>query len=59
MRMSASLLAGAASIAFAAPAFAQFAPGPNPITGTVGAQTLSAGTGTINARSPSAAAAWH
>lgn len=49
MRMSASLLAGAASIAFAAPAFAQFAPGPNPITGTVGAQTLSAGTGTINA----------
>ncbi len=29
-------------------AFAQFAPGPNPITGTVGAQTLSAGIGTIN-----------
>jgi hypothetical protein len=28
---------------------AQFSPGPNPITGTVGAQTLSAGTGTINA----------
>ena len=33
----------------ASPALAQFAPGPNPITGTVGAQTLTAGTGTINA----------
>src|SRR5215475_15247457 len=32
----------------AASAFAQFNPGPNPITGTVGAQTLSGGTGTIN-----------
>ena len=32
----------------AAQSFAQFTPGPNPITGTVGAQTLSAGTGTIN-----------
>src|SRR5215831_2272052 len=28
--------------------FAQFNPGPNPITGTVGAQTLSSGTGTIS-----------
>jgi hypothetical protein len=27
---------------------AQFSPGPNPITGTTGAQTLSSGTGTIN-----------
>src|SRR5262249_58378491 len=35
--------------AFIAPVFAQFNPGPNPITGTVGAQTLTAGTGTINA----------
>ncbi len=28
---------------------AQFAPGPNPITGTTGAQTLSSGNGTVNA----------
>jgi hypothetical protein len=32
----------------AASGFAQFSPGPNPITGTVGAQTLSSGTGTIS-----------
>ncbi len=38
-----------AALGFATPTFAQFSPGPNPITGTVGAQTLSSGTGTINA----------
>jgi hypothetical protein len=32
----------------AAPSMAQFVPGPNPIAGTVGAQTLAGGTGTIN-----------
>jgi hypothetical protein len=37
------------AILLSASAFAQFSPGPNPITGTVGAQTLSAGTGTVNA----------
>jgi len=31
-----------------APAMAQFSPGPNPITGTVGAQTLTGGTGTVD-----------
>jgi hypothetical protein len=43
------LSALAASSVVATPVFAQFVPGPNPITGTVGAQALSAGTGTINA----------
>jgi hypothetical protein len=39
-----------ASLTIAAPAFAQFAPGPNPITGTVtGTQVLSGGTGTVDA----------
>lgn len=48
--MSTALNASLAIAAFtlAAPALAQFSPGPNPITGTVGAQTLSSGTGTIN-----------
>ena len=38
-----------AALVLAAPAHAQFAPGPNPITGTTGAQTLTGGTGTIDA----------
>src|SRR5262249_42681207 len=39
-----------ASLTLAAPAFAQFSPGPNPITATETApRTLSSGTGTINA----------
>ncbi|WP_438483346.1 beta strand repeat-containing protein [Oleiharenicola lentus] len=38
----------ALSLAFATQsAFAQFNPGPNPVTGTVGAQTLTGGTGTV------------
>lgn len=38
-----------ASLTVAGPAFAQFTPGPNPITGTVtGTQTLSGGTGTVD-----------
>jgi subtilase-type serine protease len=36
-----------AALGFATPTFAQFSPGPNPITGTVGAQTLSNASGTI------------
>ena len=39
----------AASACFTLPAVAQFNPGPNPITGTVGAQTLTTGTGTVSA----------
>jgi len=41
---------GFAAILLFSPAmlFAQFSPGPNPITGTVGAQTLTGGTGTID-----------
>jgi hypothetical protein len=39
----------AAVLALVTPTFAQFNPGPNPIIGTVGARTLSSGTGTINA----------
>lgn len=35
--------------ALSAPAAAQFNPGPNPIATTVGAQTLTSGTGTVNA----------
>jgi hypothetical protein len=39
-----------ASLTVTAPAFAQFSPGPNPITSTVtGTQTLSGGTGTVDA----------
>ncbi len=49
MRIAIHLLAGAASLALATPALAQFAPGPNPVTGTVGAQTLGGGSGTVNA----------
>jgi len=39
----------ACALASTGAAFAQFSPGPNPISGTVGVQTLSSGTGTINA----------
>src|SRR5262249_50581329 len=37
-----------AIVLLTASAFAQFSPGPNPITGIVAGQTLSSGTGTIN-----------
>lgn len=54
MRLRTALLASTAApflaaLVLAAPAHAQFAPGPNPITGTTGAQTLTGGTGTIDA----------
>jgi hypothetical protein len=48
MHLRISLLAGVAGLALAAPAHAQFAPGPNPVVGTVGAQTLSGGTGEVD-----------
>jgi len=48
MRLSIRAVA-IASLTITAPAFAQFSPGPNPITGTVtGTQTLSGGTGTVD-----------
>lgn len=47
MRLTTALPA-LATLAFALPALAQFSPGPNPVTGTAGAQTLSSGTGTVN-----------
>src|SRR5262249_45750352 len=43
-----STLIAATALVLPRLSFAQFSPGPNPITGTTGAQTLSAGTGTIN-----------
>jgi len=39
---------GAVALTLDAPAFAQFSPGPNPVTTIVGAQTLSTGTGTVS-----------
>jgi hypothetical protein len=50
MRLSVNRLAAAVVVVLASPAaFAQFSPGPNPITGATGAQTLSSGTGTVSA----------
>mgnify|MGYP000151765839 CR=1 FL=1 len=49
MRQSIQLISTVAALAISTPAFAQFAPGPNPVTTTVGAQTLSSGTGTVGA----------
>jgi hypothetical protein len=43
------LLVGVSLTVGAYPALAQFVPGPNPIGGSAGAQTLTGGTGTINA----------
>ncbi len=43
-----SQLIAVATLSLATPAFAQFAPGGATITTTVGTQTLSANTGTIN-----------
>src|SRR5690242_10886177 len=43
-----SLLAISALTTLSAPAFAQLSPGPDPINGTVGAQTLTSGTGTVS-----------
>jgi hypothetical protein len=48
MRVHIHRVAIVAALVSSSPAFAQFSPGPNPITGTTGAQTLSGGTGTIN-----------
>lgn len=48
MRIAFNASLAIATFTLAAPAFAQFSPGPNPITGTVGAQSLSSGTGTID-----------
>jgi hypothetical protein len=48
MRVSMNILTAVGALTVGAPAFAQFAPGPNPITDTVGAQTLSAGTGIVD-----------
>ncbi len=39
----------ATSACFTLPAVAQFNPGPSPVAGTVGAQTLTTGTGTVSA----------
>lgn len=49
MRISVLVAATAASVMPALPAFAQFSPGPNPVTGTVGGQSLTSSTGTVNA----------
>lgn len=48
MRIALNVSLAIATFILAAPALAQFSPGPNPITGTVGAQSLSSGTGTID-----------
>jgi autotransporter-associated beta strand protein len=48
MRKTLPTLSALVALAVATPAFAQFSPGPSPVTGTVGAQTLSGGTGTVN-----------
>jgi autotransporter-associated beta strand protein len=49
MRRARLVTAIAAALVATPSAFAQFAPGPNPITGTVGVQTLATGTGTVDA----------
>ena len=49
MRSSTRVALSIAALGVTAPAFAQLAPGPNPVTGTVGAQTLSSGNGTVDA----------
>lgn len=41
-------VAAALALLATSSAFAQLSPGPNPVTGTVGAQTLSGGTGTVS-----------
>ena len=48
MRLSIYIATAAVALTSGAPAFAQFSPGPNPVTTTVGAQTLSTGTGTVS-----------
>ena len=49
MRSSTRVALSIAALGVTGPAFAQLAPGPNPVTGTVGAQTLSSGNGTVDA----------
>ena len=49
MRSSTRVALSVVALGVTAPAFAQLAPGPNPVTGTVGAQTLSSGNGTVDA----------
>src|SRR5687768_11036078 len=46
--MRTTVLSLLAVIAASSGARAQFVPGPNPVTGPVGAQSLSSGTGTVN-----------
>ena len=48
MRLFFYIAMAAVALTSGAPAFAQFSPGPNPVTTTVGAQTLSTGTGTVS-----------
>ena len=48
MRLSFYIAMAAVALTSGSPAFAQFSPGPNPVTTTVGAQTLSTGTGTVS-----------
>ena len=48
MQIAFRRIAAAVALTLAVPAYAQFAPAGPTISGTVGAQTLSANTGTIN-----------
>jgi len=48
MRSSTRVALSIAALGVTAPAFAQLAPGPNPVTGTVGAQALNNGNGTVD-----------